>query len=77
MFNNKDIEEASMCKKHTKESSTRAYMQKKQKSCSIKTLREHAPKNHKQSSKRSMAHNKNMSLHTTMVNNIRTPRKKA
>jgi hypothetical protein len=71
-----------MCKKHTKESSTRAYMQKKknktkQKSCSIKTLREHAPKKHKQSSKRSMAHNKNMSLHTTMVNNIRTPRKKA
>jgi hypothetical protein len=49
----------------------------KQKSCSIKTLREHAPKKHKQSSKRSMAHNKNMSLHTTMVNNIRTPRKKA
>lgn len=40
----KNIEEARMCKKHTKESSKRAYMQKKEKSCSIKTLREHAPK---------------------------------
>jgi hypothetical protein len=28
MFNNENIEEVRMCKKHTKESSTRAYMQK-------------------------------------------------
>jgi hypothetical protein len=59
------------CGKNTQKKAQREHTCKifKKKSCSVKTLREHAPKTtHKVQRE---------AWHTRMVNNIRTPRKKA